>query len=276
MENNIRKSAIAGSWYPDSPVILRTTINDFLKQVPDEPGKGAVIGLVVPHAGYAYSGQVAAYAYELLRGRDFEAVLVIGPSHRTAFPGVSLFNKGGFETPLGVVPVNGGLANRIMAESPFIVATPSAHAQEHSIEIQLPFLQCVLGDFNFVPLLMGNQDRRTCEVLAAAIIKALGKERVLVVGSSDLSHFHDYNTALTLDNRALACLGKMDAPGLLRGIAAGEFEACGGGPAAVAMMVASGLGATQSKLLRYANSGDVTGDGRSVVGYGAVAFMTGG
>jgi hypothetical protein len=232
--------------------------------------------LVVPHAGYAYSGQVAAYAYKLLLGRHFDAVVVIGPSHRVAFQGVSLFNEGGFETPLGVAPVDSNLAERIMAASPLIVVAPLAHLQEHSIEIQLPFLQYVLGDFSFVPLLMGNQDRRTCEVLAAAIIKAVGRKRLLVVGSSDLSHFHAYAQALLLDGRALAHLEKNDATGFLGGIEGGEFEACGGGPAAVAMMVASGLGASQSKLLCYANSGDVTGDRQSVVGYGAVVFMTGG
>lgn len=276
MESSIRKSAIAGSWYPDNPRILRDTIDDFLEQVPDESSEGTIIGLVVPHAGYAYSGQIAAYAYKLLLGQVFEAVVVIGPSHREAFHGVSLFNKGGFETPLGVVPVDSNLAERIKAESPLIAAAPLSHLREHSIEIQLPFLQHVLGDFSFVPLLMGDQDRLTCEVLATAIIKAVGQKRLLVVGSSDLSHFHNYNKALTLDGRALAYLEKIDADGFLRGIETGVFEACGGGPASVTMMVASGLGASRSKLLRYANSGNVTGDRQSVVGYGAVAFMKGG
>jgi len=272
---SIRKSAIAGSWYPGSHLILRATIHDFLEEVPDESPGGTVIGLVVPHAGYAYSGQIAAYAYKPLRGQHFAAVVVVGPSHRAAFQGVSLFSEGGFETPLGVVPVDGKLAERIIAASPLIAARPSAHLHEHSIEIQLPFLQYVLGNFSFVPVLMGNQDRRTCEVLAAAILEAVGNKRLLVVGSSDLSHFHNYDQALLLDGRTLASMENNDAADFLKGIETGEFEACGGGPAAVAMMVAQGRGAVQAKLLRYANSGDVTGDRQSVVGYGALAFMAG-
>ncbi len=271
-ENPIRKSSIAGSWYPDNPGVLQETISGFFQQVSDKSVEGTVIGLVSPHAGYAYSGQIAAHAYKMLREQSFDAVIVIGPSHRIAFQGVSAYDRGGYETPLGTVPVDSELAGRIKAASPLISITPYAHLQEHSIEIQLPFLQYVLGNFSFVPLLMGTQDRRTCEDLAAAIIKAVAGQRVLVVGSSDLSHFHDYDQALKLDMRALAHLEKMDADGFLNGLEAREFEACGGGPAAVTMMVAAGLGANRSKLLRYNNSGDVTGDRQSVVGYAAALF----
>ncbi len=272
MEGNVRKSAIAGSWYPGNPKALRASIHDFIAQVPEAAIAGRIVGLVVPHAGYAYSGQVAAYAYKLLEGKAFESVIVIGPSHRLSFRGVSLFNRGGYETPLGTVPVDGELADRIMAGTSLVSATPLAHQQEHSIEIQLPFLQYVLGDFSFVPLLMGDQERRTCKELAGAVIGAVGQKRVLLVGSSDLSHFHRYDQALTLDRRALAYLEKMDVHGFLNGLQRAEFEACGGGPAAVAMLAASGLGASRSKILHYANSGDVTGDRQSVVGYGALIF----
>lgn len=272
--DNIRKSSIAGSWYPDNPRILRTCISDFFQRVPEESSLGNIVGLVAPHAGYIYSGQVAAYAYKMLQGHIFDAVIIIGPSHRFPFRGISIYDKGGYETPLGIVPVDGHLAGRIRAESRLVSAIPSAHLQEHSIEIQLPFLQYALGEFSFVPLLMGSQDRKTCEDLAAAIVKAVGQKKVLVVGSSDLSHFHSYDEALKLDVLALGYLEKMDAEGFLKGLEEQQFEACGGGPAAVTMMAAERMGASRAKLLRYANSGDVAGDKQSVVGYGAVVFCT--
>ena len=175
MESSIRKSSIAGSWYPNSPKVLQANIADFFRQVPDDPIEGRVMGMVAPHAGYAYSGQVAAYAYKRTQGQVFDAVIVIGPSHRIPFQGVSVYNRGGYETPLGTVAVDSELADEIMAQSGIVSANPSVHMQEHSIEIQLPFLQAALGDFPFVPLLMGNQDRRTCEGLAEVIATAVGE-----------------------------------------------------------------------------------------------------
>jgi hypothetical protein len=159
-----------------------------------------------------------------------------------------------------------------MAKSRVVSATPHFHGEEHSIEIQLPFLQVALGNFSFVPLLMGSQDRRTCEELTAAIASAVGKKNVLLVGSSDLSHFHTYDQAVKMDAVALAYLDKMEHDVFLRDLEDRVFEACGGGPAAVVMMAAEKLGAHRSKLLKYANSGDITGDRRSVVGYAAAAF----
>ena len=272
--DNIRKSSLAGSWYPGNPNILRTSIGDFFQRVPEELSTGNIVGLVAPHAGYIYSGQVAAYAYKMLQGHVFDAVIVIGPSHRLSFRGISIYDQGGYETPLGTVLVDSSLADRIKSESRLVAANPSAHLREHSIEIQLPFLQYVLGEFSFVPLLMGDQDRMTCEDLAAAIVKAVGQKKILVVGSSDLSHFHSYDQALKLDALALGYLEKMDAEGFLKGLEERQFEACGGGPAAVTMMAATTMGASSAKLLRYANSGDVTGDKQSVVGYGAAMFCT--
>ena len=272
--DNIRKSSLAGSWYPGNPNILRTSIGDFFQRVPEELSTGNIVGLVAPHAGYIYSGQVAAYAYKMLQGHVFDAVIVIGPSHRLSFRGISIYDQGGYETPLGTVLVDSSLADRIKSESRLVAANPSAHLREHSIEIQLPFLQYVLGEFSFVPLLMGDQDRMTCEDLAAAIVKAVGQKKILVVGSSDLSHFHSYDQALKLDALALGYLEKMDAEGFLKGLEERQFEACGGGPAAVTMMAATTMGASSAKLLRYANSGDVTGDKQSVVGYGAATFCT--
>jgi MEMO1 family protein len=271
-EGIIRKSAIAGSWYPGNPTVLRKNIADFFQQVPEYRIDGRVVALVVPHAGYVYSGQVAAYAYKQIQGQTFDAVIVIGPSHRVPFHGVSVYGSGGFETPLGAVPIDNHLADRIKAGSPVIHESPQVHAEEHSIEIQLPFLQAAIGDFSFVPLLMGSQDSRTCEELSAAISSAVGGRNILIIGSSDLSHFHGYDRAVRLDAVALGYLDKMQPDVFLKDLENRVFEACGGGPAAVAMMAAEKLGAHKSKLLKYANSGDVTGDKQSVVGYAAAVF----
>ena len=275
MKEDIRKSAIAGSWYPGNPKILRADIEGFFHQVPGEKIKGRIVGLIAPHAGYMYSGQVAAYAYKLVLGEIFAAVIVIGPSHRVPFRGVSVYNKGGYETPLGIVPVDAALAEKIIAHSSVTSCIPDAHREEHSVEIQLPFLQVALGEFSFVPLVMGDQSRQTCEDLAEAIFRAVGKQNILIVGSSDLSHFHPYEKAVKLDTVVLAHIKKLAAQGLLEDMANNTCEACGGGPAAVTMMVAKKIGADRADVLKYANSGDVTGDRTSVVGYTSAVFYRG-
>jgi AmmeMemoRadiSam system protein B len=275
MDKDIRKSVIAGTWYPGSPKVLRTDIEDFFLHAPDVKIEGSIRGLIVPHAGYVYSGQIAAIAYKMIKRETFDAVLVLGPSHRTFFHGVSIYDRGGYETPLGILPVDVTLANDIMAQSEIISYMPAAHSQEHSIEIQLPFLQVVLGKFGFVPIVMGEQDRETCENLAEGIVNAINGRNILIVGSSDLSHFHSYEKAVKLDSVVLKRIEKMDGRGLLEDLEKNLCEACGGGPAAVAMMVSEKLGADRAKLLKYANSGDVTGDRKSVVGYASAIFYNG-
>ncbi|MBN1829223.1 MAG: AmmeMemoRadiSam system protein B [Deltaproteobacteria bacterium] len=270
--NEIRKSAIAGSWYPGRPDVLRADIERYLDKATIEPVQGAITSIVVPHAGYMYSGAIAAHAYKLLKGRVFDSVVVVGPSHRLPFQGASVYAAGGFETPLGVVPVDEALARKIMAANPLIREFPPAHSQEHSVEIQLPFLQIALGSFSFVPIVMGSQDDETCRILAEAISNATSGSNILVVGSSDLSHFHGYEEAVRLDARVLRHLEKMDYRSLLSDLDSGDCEACGGGPMAVAILAAQKIGAHGSKMLRYANSGDVTGDRGSVVGYAAAVF----
>ena len=270
--NAIRKSVIAGSWYPGNPTVLRRDIENYFKSVSVPDIQGEIVGLIAPHAGYLYSGQVAAHAYRLVRGEEYDAVILVGPSHRVAFRGVSVFSRGGYETPLGIVPVAEELAEKIKNSSTIVADIPRSHLQEHSLEIQLPFLQVALKDFSFVPLMMGDQDAHTCQELAETIFKASAGQRILLVGSSDLSHFYHYDTATKMDAVVLDYLRKGDAVGLLKSIPIGDVEACGGGPMAVVMLVAHMMKASQAHLLKYANSGDVTGDKNSVVGYAAAVF----
>ncbi|MFA4916059.1 MAG: AmmeMemoRadiSam system protein B [Syntrophales bacterium] len=276
MQGNIKKSVIAGSWYHGNSQVLRVDIESFFYNVTEEKIEGKIIGLVVPHAGYTYSGQVAAYAYRLVKGKTFDAVIIVGPSHRVPYRGVSVYSEGGYETPLGIVPVDRELAERIMACSSVTSYIPSAHTQEHSVEIQLPFLQVALGEFSFVPLIMGDQSLQTCKDLADAIFKAVGNRNVLIIGSSDLSHFHSCEEAVKLDAVALRDIERMDAQGLLEDMENNFCEACGGGPAAVTMIAAKKIGADRAKILKYANSGDVIGDKTSVVGYTSAVFYISG
>ncbi|NPV04255.1 MAG: AmmeMemoRadiSam system protein B [Syntrophaceae bacterium] len=273
MEKDIRKSVIAGTWYPGDPAVLRGEIRRYLEAVPARPVDGPVVGLVSPHAGYVYSGQVAAHGYRLIEGMRYDAVVVIGPSHRVLFRGASVWASGGYETPLGVVPVDGELAAAILGADPVMNADRRPHAAEHSVEIQLPFLQVALGAFAFVPIVMGSQDLPTCEALADSIWRAAKGKEVLVVGSSDLSHFHAYDQAKRLDAVVVDLVRKRDARGLARRLEEGSCEACGGGPVVTAMLFAEKAGARGVQILRYANSGDVTGDRRQVVGYLSAAFF---
>jgi AmmeMemoRadiSam system protein B/AmmeMemoRadiSam system protein A len=277
MSRDIRKAELAGTWYPGNPERLKADILRFLGQVPREKVEGKLVALVSPHAGIVYSGQVAAFGYKLIEGETFDSVIVIGPSHRSRFRGVSVYDRGGFETPLGVVPVDTQLAEELIARDKAISFRPEAFLQENSIEIQIPFLQTVLGRFKFVPIAMGTQDEATCRMLADAIMQSVGDRKVLIVASSDLSHYHRYERAVAMDTELIDKVARMDVRAFLEALESGEGEACGGGAVAVAMMVGTGMGPAKARILKYANSGDVTGDRSGVVGYlsGAV-YLPGG
>jgi len=272
----IRESVIAGSWYPGDPEVLRGQVLQFLAEATPPPIEGELVALISPHAGYMYSGQVAAYAYKLLKGKRYDVVVIVAPSHRAYFRGASVYPRGGYRTPLGIVPVAERLTERLREACPLVDYVPQAHAQEHSLEIQLPFLQVVLGDFELVPLVMGEHDFYTCEELAKAIVEVVKGERALLVASTDLSHFHPYPQAVALDKVVLEHVEAFDPEGLSRDLRSGRCEACGGGPMVAVMLAAKALGASGAKVLKYANSGDVTGDRSSVVGYMAAAIYRGG
>ncbi len=267
----IRESVIAGSWYPGEPEELREVVQKYLQQAVAPDLKGQIVALIAPHAGYVYSGQVAAYAYKLLEHQKFETVVIIAPSHRAYFSGVSVYDRGGFRTPLGVVPLDAELIRALKERDRRIRYVAEAHAREHSLEIQLPFLQVVMPGFKLVPLIMGDQGLASCQWLAEAVADTIGKKSVLVVASTDLSHFHPYQEAKKLDQVVLDQVNAFDAQGLSENLQSGKCEACGGGPVVTALLVARKLGANKSQVLRYANSGDVTGDRSGVVGYMAAA-----
>jgi hypothetical protein len=275
----IREPAVAGSWYPDNPEILSQEIKRYLEKAKKEKIEGNPIALISPHAGYVYSGAVAAHAYKMIEGKTFDTVVVIAPSHRALFRGASLYDRGGYRTPLGVVPVDVELSKRMMERRKEIQFIPEAHAQEHSLEIQIPFLQIVLKSFKLVPIIMEPYwSWETCQSLSSAIAETVKGKNVLLIASSDLSHFHPYEKAVELDKIVLNHIERFDPEGLNRDLKQGRCEACGGGPIITVMLAAKALGVNRGKVLKYLNSGDVTGDRGRVVGYAAGVFykMTGG
>jgi MEMO1 family protein len=270
----IHESVIAGSWYPGTEATLRQMVGKLLSDAPETNLPGAPVALIAPHAGYRFSGPVAAYAYKLLEKQKFSTVVVIAPSHYAHFQGISIYDQGGFRTPLGVVPLDVELVAALKQRDERIRYVAEAHEREHSLEIQLPFLQVMMPGFKLVPLVMGEQDFAACLRLADALSDCLRGKSVLVVASSDLSHFHSYDQAKALDQVVVDKVNRLDARGLSDSLASGLCEACGGGPMVTAMLVAQKLGATDGRVLHTANSGDVTGDRSRVVGYLAAAFTT--
>ena len=274
----IREPAASGMFYPANPKALARDVGLYLEQASPPEIKGEIKGLIVPHAGYVYSGAVAAWGYKALLKRSYDTVIVIAPSHRSYFEGVAIQEQGGYRMPLGVVNIDEEFAAALLKGRGVVQSNIHAHQGEHALEVQLPFLQVVLKDFQLVPLVMGAQDVALCEALASALFQAMREstKQFLVVGSTDLSHYYPYTHALELDGEVGRNLNNLDVQGLIRGLGSNTCEACGAGPMITTMMVSQKLGANVSKVLKYANSGDVSGDKASVVGYlSAVLYKTG-
>jgi AmmeMemoRadiSam system protein B len=263
---------VAGSWYPGRPESLAKEVDQYLAGVPDEPLSDRVFGLVVPHAGLMYSGPVAAWAYRAVQGGDFDVIVLVGPSHRVGFDGVAIYPTGGFSTPLGPIAVDADVADAIRTAAPVVHDDVTAHAPEHSLEMQLPFIRRVLPGVPIVPLLMGHQSAETIDSLSAGLATALGGHRALLVASSDLSHYLDARAASIMDREVAACVDRFDAEGLMDVLRERPEHACGGGAIVAVMRASRALGARGGRVLRYADSGDVSGNKRAVVGYMAAAF----
>jgi AmmeMemoRadiSam system protein B/AmmeMemoRadiSam system protein A len=269
----IREPVVAGAFYPDNPEVLSRDVKRYLENAKKEKLEGEIIALISPHAGYMYSGQVAAHGYKLIEGKTFESVIVVAPSHQALFKGASLYNRGGYRTPLGVVPADIDLSKKMMEKRKEIQFLPDAHSKEHSLEVQVPFLQVVLKSFKLIPIVMEPYwNWETCQYLALAIAESVRGKKVLLIASSDLSHFHSYDQAVKLDRIVLNHIERFDPEGLNRDLKNGRCEACGGGPIISIMLAAKALGANKGKVLKYLNSGDVTGDRGRVVGYAAGVF----
>jgi len=272
----VRPAAVAGTWYPGQRPVLEREVDRYLDDATDAPD-GEILAVIAPHAGLIYSGPVAAHAYRALRGQSFDVAVLVGPSHHFGFDGVAVIDRGAFETPLGLVQVDEAAAAALTAASGLVRVRPDAHAPEHSLEMQLPFLKRVQPDLPIVPALMGYQTRATIVAFAGALASALAGRRALLVASTDLSHYLDAGLAKRQDGRVAELVEAFDPDGLLDEFERypeherGRLVACGGGPAISVLFAARALGATGARALRYANSGDVSGDYGAVVGYLAAA-----
>jgi AmmeMemoRadiSam system protein B len=270
---NVRPAAVAGSWYPDTPLELARAVDGYLSAASrDAVDFDRLVALIAPHAGLRYSGPVAAHAYHLLRRHAFDVIVLVGPSHYVAFEGVAAWVAGGFQTPFGIAPIAEFCAAANMAATPIVREHAGAHLREHSLEMQLPFVQHLAPGVPIVPLLMGLQTAETSRALGDALAVAVRHHRALLVASTDLSHYHDAATAARLDQVVVDHVSRFDADGLQHALNQNPDHACGGGPTVAVMRAARTLGADEAVILKYGDSGDVSGDKSSVVGYMAAAL----
>lgn len=269
----LRRAAVAGSWYPANPEALARAVDGYLAAVDRSP-VGEPIAIISPHAGLMYSGPIAAHAYSLLRGREIDVAVLVGPSHYVGFDGVAIYERGAFETPFGPIPVDEHCASALALASRLVRAHPAAHVREHSLEMQLPFLKRVLPHVSIVPLVMGHQRRETAYELGDAIAAVVKGRRAVIVASTDLSHYQSAETAEKLDAKVVQHVLGFDPDGLMSLLETNPEHACGGGPTVSVMRAARALGANDARVLRYGDSGDISGDTDAVVGYLAAAFGT--
>jgi len=272
-----RKSQIAGTWYPGDPRELSALVDRSLADAPEADVAGELVALVSPHAGLIYSGRIAAAGYRLLEGASFDSIVLLGPCHRGG-EGLAVIASGAIETPLGTVRIDENIAAALVNADPDIHASVEPHVNEHSVEVQFPFLQRFLPHVPVTPVLMGFQTPQTIAVAARGIERVLSgsNRRVLLIASSDLSHYEPRTLASQLDAQVVKCLESFDVGGLERLMSVNPHHACGGGPMISVLTAARAMGASAAHVLAYGDSGDVNGDLEGVVGYVSAAFTRGG
>ena len=270
----LRRTQLAGTWYPGDPTALRATIEGLFAQVPPQPLHGDLYALVAPHAGYQFSGPTAAHSYKQVIGQYFDAVVVVGPSHRTYFGPFAIAAEDAYHTPLGPVPLAADLIAQLCR------ATPIARVreiEEHSIELQLPFLQLALGDFQLIPILVSVDDLDSCLRLGEALAALARERRMLLVASSDLNHLSSYTAVRRRDADVVSALQAFDLSIMAGVLLAPGYTVCGRAPLLAVSAAAHLLGATGVQVLHYTNSGDVTGrvtEGIYTVGYLSAALTS--
>ncbi len=269
----IRKPGFAGSFYPASPEKLKNEITQYLSKASikklDHP-----LAFISPHAGYIYSGPVAGYSYAQLKENPVDVVIVLAPSHRARFKGASVISNGIFTTPLGDITVDETIGNNLLDDEIFL-EIKEAHQYEHSLEVQLPFLQVVLQDFVLVPIVIGTIDLDICRHIGKKLADVLKdeKRKFIIIVSTDLSHYYQYDIAKKIDSTFIEALKKFDESYLFEMLQSDKAQACGEGPVLAGMVASKQLGAKKVEILHYANSGDTAGPKNEVVGYLAAAFV---
>lgn len=270
----IRKAIFAGAFYEKNAEILSRQIDRFLQNAEKEPTPvEEILALIAPHAGYVYSGQVAAYAYRLIQGKDYESVIIIGPSHRYGFKGCSIYPQGGYETPLGMLKIDEHLASEISKASGFKFIS-QAHQMEHSVEVQIPFIQKTLPQAKIVPIVMGFPTRKTITRLAKALIEVLPGKKALIIASTDMSHFLSKKEANDVDSKTISLIQSFNTNDLLKKLEKRENIMCGGGPVVSTLLYARNREKTEVEILRYSDSSHYGSPESNVVGYLAAALYS--
>ncbi len=268
-----RAAKVAGQFYPQDRTELLDLVSELLDRQPEPVISQKPRILIVPHAGYEYSGLVAANGFRQLKGYRYDGVVVVGFMHQVQFDGSSVDTRESYETPLGELPIDQEAA-AVLQTYPGVSHIEEAHETgEHSLEVELPFLQVVLEHFKVVPILMGNADPEDASRLAEALAGLARLGDYLFVFSTDLSHYHPYEEAETIDERTVGAILDETPQAVHRLFARGELEACGRGPILTSLLLSEKLGYPRRALLTYANSGDTTGNSASVVGYAAIGMF---
>jgi hypothetical protein len=265
MASTVRPAAVAGRFYPGDPEILLSDVQSFLS--PRETIFPA-LGCVVPHAGYIYSGQVAGAVFAKLELP--QRFIILCPNHTGRGAPLSIMSRGSWQTPLGQMPIDEELAEKLKRRFPLLAEDAEAHRAEHAIEVELPFLQALKPECRFVPIALGTGQFAVLAGLGEAIAEVVQPERVLIIASSDMNHYESASITRVKDGKALERILALDAAGLHEVVTKEDISMCGFGPTIAMLTAAKRLGATSGELIRYATSGDVSRDRNMVVGYAGV------
>lgn len=267
MNSQVRHPAVAGRFYPANAETLTRDVRSYLSPC-EQPHK--IIGCVVPHAGYMYSGPVAGSVYaQIDLPRHF---VILGPNHTGLGRPLAIMDHGCWETPLGLATINAALATALTKQFPLLAEDAEAHHLEHSIEVQLPFLQTLRPDFSFVPIVIGTSRLDVLMALGVTLAAAIKDfpEPVMIIASSDMNHYESDSVTRTKDHKAIEKMLALDPQGLFEVVKNQSISMCGVGPAVIMLTAATRLGAKSAKLAQYATSGDVSGDRNMVVGYAGI------
>ncbi len=273
----IRTPAVAGMFYPSDKIELKRTIQEcFLHKLgagtTDRPSPSKVVGAICPHAGYMYSGPVASHSFHAISSLMPKLFIIIGPNHWGVGREIATIKDYTWRTPLGDMEVDSEAVNELLELAEIIHVDHTSHMQEHSIEVQLPMIQYMSKDCKMVPISMSSQDRNSAEMVGQAVANIIKKRDATIIGSSDFTHYQPNNIAYRQDMALIEPILRMDIDSFYKILEEKKISACGYGAIAATISACKKLGATSGKLLKYATSGDVTGDMNSVVGYGAIVF----
>jgi len=272
-DSKIKQPNVSGQFYEADPKRLSANIDAFFLKSSVTPSRKHIDILIAPHAGYMYSGGVAAYSFKLASQQKYKTIVVLAPSHYVNFDGISIWREGGFQTPLGIVDVDDQFTKKLIAANKKFYFTPEAFDREHSLEVEIPFLQKTFSDFKIVPVIMGQPSFELLESFAKTLMEIIADRKdVLVVVSTDLSHYHDDAFARKMDRRTIEAVKNLKAEQVFKECQLRTMEMCGCVPVTAAILYAQLKGLNDVEILRYANSGDVSGDKDRVVGYTSIVM----